>query len=147
MKVEIRIDPDCAEQRIIIHTDRITPEIKALAQNLQCATSDRLTAHSERGVEFLPINQILRIYSQRQQILVQTESGAIYNLKGRLYEFEERLSSYRFVRISNSEIVNAQMISGMDFSITGTICLFLKGNIKTYASRRYVPKIRRLFDV
>lgn len=147
MKVEIRIDPGCGEQRIIILTDRITPEIESLARVLQQDAPDKITAHSERGVEFLPINQVMRIYSQQQQIFAQTEDGKNYILRGRLYEFEERLASHRFVRISNSEIVNARMITGMDFSLTGTICLFLKGNIKTYASRRYVSKIRKMFDV
>lgn len=147
MKVEIRIDPDCAEQRIIIITDRMTPEIESLARSLQQDAPDRITAHSERGIEFLPVKQVMRIYSQQQQILGQTEDGKIYTLRGRLYEFEERLAPHRFVRISNSEIVNARMITGMDFSLTGTICLFLKGNIKTYASRRYVSKIRKMFDV
>ena len=54
---------------------------------------------------------------------------------------------HRFVRISNSEIVNARMITGMDFSLTGTIRMQLRGGIETYASRRYVPKIRKQFDV
>lgn len=147
MKVEIRIDPGCTEQNIIIHTDRLTPEIEALARSLQESASDRLTAYSDRGIEFLPLNRVLRIYSEKQQVLAQTEDGNLHILRGRLYEFEERLAPHRFVRISNSEIVNARMITGMDFSLAGTICLFLRGNIKTYASRRYVSKIRKLFEV
>ena len=68
-------------------------------------------------------------------------------MRQRLYELEERLAPHRFVRISNSEIVNARMILGMDFSRAGTIRMSLRGGIETYASRRYVSKIRRQFDV
>lgn len=147
MKVEIRIDPDAAEQKVIIITDRMTPEIEALAKSLEQKPFDRLTAYSERGVELIPPDEILRIYSESQQIRVQTLSGSIYTLRGRLYEYEEQLASRRFVRISNSEIVNGDMITGMDFSFSGTICLILKNGLKTYVSRRYVQRIKKLFDV
>jgi len=147
MKVEIRIEPDAAEQKIIIVADRLTPEIESLARSLENRPVDRLPAHSEKGVEFLAPGQVLRIYSECQQIRVQTLSGSVLTLRGRLYEYEQQLSGLRFARISNSEIVNADMITGMDFSLTGTICLFLKGGIKTYVSRRYVSRIKKLFDV
>jgi DNA-binding LytR/AlgR family response regulator len=51
------------------------------------------------------------------------------------------------VRISSSELVNTRMITGMDFSLAGTIRLSLKGGITTYVSRRQVAKIRKLFDM
>ena len=79
-------------------------------------------------------------------MLAQTAQG-VFALRQRLYELEERLAPHRFVRISNSEIVNAAMITGMDFSLTGTIRLSLRGGLVTYASRRYVSRIRKQFDV
>ena len=147
MKVKIRIDPSCGERKVIIITDRITPEIEQLAASLNQSAPAHLTAHSERGVEFLPIDQVIRIYTESQKVLVQTLDKRIFALKDRLYEYENRLSPRSFVRISNSEIVNAAMITGMDFSLSGTICLFMKGGIKTFASRRYVSRIRKMFDV
>ena len=39
------------------------------------------------------------------------------------------------------------MITGMDFSLTGTICVSLKGGITTYVSRRHVSEIKKMFDV
>ena len=60
---------------------------------------------------------------------------------------EQRLSGHAFVRISNSELVNTRMITGMDFSLAGTIRVSLKGGITTYVSRRHVAEIKKLFDV
>ena len=60
---------------------------------------------------------------------------------------ERRLEGRGFVRISASELVNARMIEGMDFSLTGTIRLSLRGGIQTYVSRRRVAEIKKLFDV
>lgn len=147
MKVEIRIDPDAAEEKIIIITNRMTPEIEALSKSLEQTHFDRLTAYSEKGIVLIPPDEVLRIYSESQQIWVQTLSGSVHTLRGRLYEYEEQLASLRFVRISNSEIVNGSMITGMDFSFPGTICLILKNGVKTYVSRRYVQRIKKLFDV
>jgi len=146
MKVEIRIEPGAA-QKVIIIADRMTPEIEAIAKAIEDRSAGQLTAYSERGVELIAVERVIRIYSECQQIRLQTIEGSTYTLRGRLYEYEEQLASLRFVRISNSEIVNADMITGMDFSLAGTICLFLRGNVKTYASRRYVSRIKKLFDV
>ena len=146
MKVEIRINPTCAEPKIVIQTDRVTPEIEALARGLEAGGEARLTAHTERGVVFLPLKGVIRIYAERQRVLAQTAEG-VYPLRERLYELEDRLSPHRFVRISNSEIVNARMITSMDFSLTGTIRMSLRSGVETYASRRYVAKIRKLFGV
>ena len=146
MKVEIRIDPACREPRLILETAEVTEELRALVERLQGDETPRLTAWNERGAVFLPLDRVLRIYAQRQQVLAEAEDG-VYTVRARLYELEERLTPHRFVRISNSEIVNGRRITGMDFSLTGTICLSLKGGVKTYVSRRYVSRIRKLFDV
>ena len=145
MKVEIRIDPARREPEAVIYAPRVTPELEALVQSLS-DSGPRLTVFTERGAQFVPLSDILRLYAEGQGVLAQT-AGGTYAVRQRLYELEEKLAPHRFVRISNSEIVNARMITGMAFSLTGTIRLSLRGGIETYASRRYVPKIRKQFDV
>lgn len=146
MKVEIQIDPACTQTKIIIRTARMTDEIEALVKRLSAPDPAMIPAQTEYGVEFLPIEKIVRVYTERQRILVQTAEN-ILPVKYRLYEMEERLKGHAFVRISSSELVNTKMITGMDFSLTGTIRLTLKGGITTYVSRRRVPEIKKLFDV
>ena len=147
MKVEIRVDPARTEPEAILYAPRVTPELEALARRLSGEDdAPRLTAHTERGALFLPLASVIRIYAERQQVFAQTADG-VWTLRTRLYALEEQLAPHRFVRISNSEIVNARMITGMDFSLTGTNRMSLRGGIETYASRRYVSKIRKQFDV
>ena len=74
-------------------------------------------------------------------------AGGVYALRARLYEMERRLEGRGFVRVSASELVSARMIEGMDFSLTGTIRLTLRGGIQTYVSRRRVSEIKKMFDV
>ena len=144
MKVEISIDPACEDPRIVIHTDRMTEEIEALVRRLSAPSPQTIPAQTERGVELLPVESI--IYAERQKVYAQTAAG-VYPLKARLYEMEQRLDGRSFVRISSSELVNTRMITGMDFSLTGTICVSLKGGITTYVSRRHVSEIKKMFDV
>ena len=147
MKVEIRIDPARSEPEAVLYAPRVTPELEALAQRLAAEDdAPRLTAWTERGAVFLPLERVIRVYAQRQAVLAQTAEG-VFTLRQRLYELEEKLAPHRFVRISNSEIVNARMITGMDFSLTGTIRMSLRGGVETYASRRYVSKIKKQFEV
>ena len=146
MKIEINIDPACTEPKVVIHTDRMTDEVRALAERLSDPLPDTIPAHTERGVVFLPVDGLMRIYTERQKVLAQTAQGT-YTLKFRLYEMEEKLRGRSFVRISSSELVNTRMITGMDFSLAGTILITLRGGITTYVSRRHVSGIKKLFDV
>jgi len=146
LKIEINIDPACTEPKITIHTDRMTNEIEALLRRLSSPKPDTIPAQTERGVELLETQNIIRVYTERQKVCAQTVKG-IYTLKFRLYEMEEKLTGHDFVRISGSELVNIKMITGMDFSLTGTILITLKGGITTYVSRRHVAGIKKLFDV
>lgn len=146
MKVEINIDPGCAESKIVIHTAQMTDEIANLAKRLSAPPAEVIAAQSDRAIELLQPEEIIRVYSERQKVLAQTAKG-VYTLKSRLYEMEEKLDDCMFVRISSSELVNVRMITGMDFSLAGTIRLSLKGGITTYVSRRQVAKIKKLFEM
>jgi len=146
LKVEIRIDPAFAEPKIVIHTDRMTDEVRSLIDRLTDPSPDAIPAQTERGVELLPTDSLIRIYTERQKVMAQT-AGGTYMLRFRLYEMEEKLRGHAFVRISSSELVNTKMITGMDFSLAGTILITLKGGITTYVSRRHVAEIKKLFDV
>jgi DNA-binding LytR/AlgR family response regulator len=124
----------------------MTDEIADIMKRLSETYMDSLAVFSDRGVEIVECRDIIRIYSEKQKVFLQTAAG-IYTVRSRLYELEEKLNSQFFVRISNSEIVNIKMITNMDISMTGTIGVSLTGNIKTYASRRYVSKIKKLFGI
>ena len=66
MKVELNIDPACTEPRVVIHTDRMTPELEALLRQLSAPPPDAIAAQTGSGVELLPVDEIMRVYSERQ---------------------------------------------------------------------------------
>ncbi|MFS1516652.1 LytTR family DNA-binding domain-containing protein [Bacillus sp. SCS-151] len=146
MKLEVSIDPSYKEPKVIILTDKMTDEIADIMKRLSETKLDSLAVFSDKGVEVIECQDIIRVYAEKQRVFLQTEAG-IYIVRSRIYELEDMLDSKIFVRISNSEIVNIKMIMNMDISMTGTIGVLLKGDIKTYASRRYVSKIKKRFGI
>ncbi|KGR77902.1 LytTR family DNA-binding domain-containing protein [Ureibacillus manganicus] len=142
MKIELSIDPTCEEPKLIIITNEVTDEITDIMEFLSPDSFGRISAYTHRGVSIVNIQNIIRIFTENKKVYIQT-SKDIAEVKLRLYELEEKLNSKQFVRISNSEIVNIDEIANMDISKTGTIGVTLNGNIQTYASRRYVTKIKK----
>jgi DNA-binding LytR/AlgR family response regulator len=146
MVVEIKIDRTCTEPKLIIYTAAITEEVTELTKRLSAKTSKSLAGYQGEQVQIIPVSHILRIYTEKQKVLLQTESETL-QLKYRLYELEELLDRERFVRISNSEIVNFDKVKCLDLSISGTILLRFQNGQTTYVSRRYVSKIKELYHL
>lgn len=144
MEIEVKIDGAYKEPKVIIITDQITDEVKIVMKRI--SENMKLTVFSEREAIIVEVDEIIRIYTERKKVYVQTKQQT-YSTRMRLYELEEKLPVNRFIRISQSEIINRSQIVSMDVSLTGTIGVLLKGNIKTFASRRYVSKIKKQLGI
>lgn len=144
VKLCFRIDPTAQELRVELIAAERTPEAAALLRRLEgLLAQERIAAYGERGKVLLDREEIIRVYSQKRRVLVDSERGS-FALRMRLYEAEERLGD-GFVRISNGEIVNRSRILSLDFSLTGTIRLTLRGGGESYVSRRYMGRIKDSF--
>ena len=146
MQVEIKIDDNCIEPKVIIITDKITDEITDILNTLSSKTSEVITGFYNNLAEILSPEEIIRIYAEGGKTFA-TVNKKEYVLRQRLYELEERLIKYRFVRISNSEIINLKKVRNFDLSLSGTICVTLSDGTVTYVSRRYVSKIKQVLGL
>lgn len=141
MKIEIKVDDTAAETKVIIVTREVTESVQTLVKRLSEEHPKVIAGFSEDTVRLLEQEEILRIYAADGKVFAVTEKGE-FTLRLRLYELEERLDKKRFVRISNSEIVNLGKVKGFDLSFSGTIRVSLTNGTSTYVSRRYVSKIK-----
>lgn len=116
MQVEIKIDEACTEPKIIILTDRMTDEVSSIVKKLSDDTPQILSGFRDDTLEILEQNDIFRFYASAGRIIAETDNGE-YTLRLRLYELEGRLDKSRFVRISNSEIVNIRKVRKFDLSL------------------------------
>lgn len=146
MQVEIKIDDNCIEPKVIIITDKVTDEINDIINILSSKTPEVITGFYNDLAEILSPDDIIRIYAEDGKIFASVNSKE-YILRQRLYELEEQLNKYSFVRISNSEIINLKKVRNFDLSLSGTICVTLSDGTATYVSRRYVSKIKKVLGL
>ncbi len=146
VEIEIKIDANCAQPRVVIVTDRVTPQIESLVARLQQA-EPRLLVGTRQGVaRVLEAADILRIRTVEGKIYASTRQGE-HQLRLRLYELEQQLDQSSFVRISQGEIVNLKEVRGFDLSLAGSVQVTLSDGSVTYVSRRYIPRIRKLLGL
>ena len=142
MQIEIKIDKDCAETKVIIVANAMTDEISELAKKISEQSPTVLAGFKDDDVLILELGKIIRFYTTNQKVYAVTKEGE-YAVRLRLYELEQRLNPSEFVRISNSEIINLKEVTGFDMSFSGTICVKFRDGSVSYVSRRFVVKIKQ----
>lgn len=141
MEIEVKIDKNCNEPKIIICAAEMNDEIQDLLKKLTKPSITKIVGYQNETAIILNPNELVRIYTENQKVFTETYSDK-FSLKYRLFELENSLPKQDFLRISNSEIINLQQIKSLDLSFSGTICINMKNNTMVYASRRYVAKIK-----
>ncbi|MDE7171050.1 MAG: LytTR family transcriptional regulator [Oscillospiraceae bacterium] len=146
VKVEIQLDPSLDEPVVILRAPGPRPEVEALAARLREVTIPKpFTVYREREAVRVSRSMVLRFFAEDKGVSCQTDMG-VFSVRQRLYELEEELAGTRFVRVSNSEIVNLDRVTGLDLTLAGTIKMTLEGGTVCWVSRRYVKKIKQALE-
>ena len=146
MNIEIKVDEKYNESKIIIYTNKMDEEITNIIDSISSINQKTLKAVKDDKMYILNQKDIETVYSENGKVYVRS-NHELYTIKNRLYELESILDKKCFTRISNSEIVNFNLVENIDFKILGTIVInFISGN-KSYASRRYIPKIKEFLEI
>ena len=146
VQVEVRLDSTVTDPKVVILTDQMTEEVNAILRMLSESEQKLIAGFRDDTAAVLDEKDILRIYAANGKVFAVLPSGE-YTLRMRLYEAEERLKQYNFIRISNSEIINLKKVRNFDLSFTGTVCVVLSDGSKTYASRRYVTRLKGVLGI
>ena len=142
--IDIQFDPTCADPKVTIRTDRMTPEIDDIVHAIESSTDSAypmVTAYAGDTMVLLSQREIIRVYVESRKLIVWTDRGG-FVARGTLAEMEETLNRQRFLRISRSEIINLSKVSNFDFSLSGTIQVNFDDGSGTWVARRYVRAIQ-----
>ena len=85
MQVEIKIDEQCLEPKIVIVTREVTDEINEIVKSLSCDSHMRIVWFQESCAEILQQENIDRVFASDGKVIAQTDTGE-YVLRLRLYE-------------------------------------------------------------
>jgi DNA-binding LytR/AlgR family response regulator len=146
MKIKLIFNQKYEETQIHICSKDNTSEIGKLYRIIDSAVNASITAYEEDKICLLSSTDIIHIFTQDLKVYIATIDG-VYRSHQRLYELEQELDESRFIRVSNSEIVNIKKIKRMDTSLTGTIRMYLDCDREAYVSRRYVTKIKKALGI
>ena len=148
MKLNIQIDAEAKEPELVITIAYMTGEVNRVVEFVSSLDDVPTILCGIRNdkVDLLDQEAIVKIYAEDGKVFAKTDEGS-YQMRLHLYEAEERLDSSKFVRISNSEIVNLKKVNSLDLSFVGTICMELSNGEVSYVSRRYVSKIKKVLGL
>jgi len=146
MEVEVKIEEKYEKPKIVIYTNKLDTKISDLIENISNLEQKKLKMYKDEKMYIFRQEDIEDIYSEEGKVYARVENE-IYVLKNRLYELEAILDKKMFLRISNSEIINFNKVKNIDLKMLGTIALNFKSGNKSYASRRYIPKIKEFLEI
>lgn len=127
---------------IIVRAREQNAEVKQILEKLGALTEVEPSSYINED-DPIDLADVIIISKVGRLLSVRTVNGE-YVLHQPLYKIEERLSPDRFVKISQSEIVNLRYVDRWSFEGGGIIRIDLEGGISSYTSRRYAVQIRQV---
>lgn len=143
MDFEIKIDENFKLPKAVVYTDKLTEEVLRLKSFVLENSDNILLAYLGEKIKILNPSKIYRIYTEDSKVFAESIDEK-FQIKKRIYQLEDDLKLKKFVRISNSELINLNLVDSFDLSYSGTISVIMKNKSRTFVSRRYVKKLRKL---
>ena len=144
--IEVMIDPEYLDPKVVIYTKEKTKQVENIVYAVENVSDNDfpiVPAYGEEGLEFISQRDIVRVYTEGRKVILET-SQASYAIKKSLSGIEEDLNKTRFVRISQSEIINIYKVKKFDINMAGTIGVEFENGSKSWTSRSCVKDIKNV---
>ncbi|GAP00067.1 LytTR family DNA-binding domain-containing protein [Fructobacillus ficulneus] len=144
MKVTIQIDHAAKTPTIVIMTKQSSVDLENLAQKIETLVDNQtlFVKGDNHRYEQVSISAIDRIYTEKQSVYCQINNHK-FKIQKRIYELRNLLPDQSYLQISQSEIVNRHFIRCFKISKTGLAQVIFTDGQSTFASRRYMQKIKK----
>ncbi|MBR4758588.1 MAG: LytTR family transcriptional regulator DNA-binding domain-containing protein [Lachnospiraceae bacterium] len=142
--INIIIDEECVEPVVDIRTYKQTQQVDSIVSAIENASRSiypPIPVTDGGKLSFVSQRDVYRIKTAGRKVSLETDSGT-YVVRGTMNRFEEELDTERFIRISQSEIVNLYKVKSFDLSGNGTILIEFENGEKSWVARRCVKALR-----
>ena len=142
--VEVILDESRTDPKVTIYTKEKNARVDSIIDAVEkAAESDypMIPGIDAERIELLSQRDIIRVFTEGRKILLQTE-GKVYIVNRTLTSLEEVLNKDRFLRISQSEIINLYKVKCFDINTAGTIGIIFENGERTWAARIRVKAIK-----
>lgn len=140
MKITI-IDPlPGEEEEVIFKCHTLTDDMNRLIRKLKYG-GIKIAGYDSNGITLLDATDIYYFEAIDNKVFAY-ERKNVYEVKEKLYQLEELLVSYPFMRSSKSMIINLDKIRHLSPAFGGRFEALLENEEKTIISRQYVPVLK-----
>ena len=146
--IEVILDERYTDPKIVIYTNEHTGQVESILEALEKATEKgypRIPVFQGEEMVLLPQREIFRVHTEGRKIALETEKE-IYTVNSTLSVMEKKLNPDRFIRISQSEIINLYKVKCFEFKIAGTIGIEFENGVKTWAARSRVKAVKKVLN-
>ena len=144
-KVRTNISEKYEEIEIIINAPKITEEVQKIEGKLienDSKIIKQIIGYQGNDIFVIKTEDIILFYSEEKNNYCKTKDG-IYMVKEKMYYLDDMLDKNKFIRISNSAIVNIDKIKCFNTSIIGRIVVKFYDNTEVNVSRRRTTEIMK----
>lgn len=145
MKIEIFVDEEATDLQISVTCKQLSPDIEKILATLRMM-NHQLTARKNDEIYLLDIADVIYIESLDRKCFIYT-ADEIYESDFRLYELEQQLEEYGFVRVSKSFLIHLQKIHSLKADINRKIRITMSNEEQIIASRQYADELKKRLGV
>lgn len=137
IKVNTNISNRFQKVEIQINAPERNEEIKRIEENITNYKRiiRKIVGKQNNSYFILDIDNVIKFYSEEKNNYCKTKDGE-FRIKEQLYYLEEVLPTERFIRISNSVIINVEKVKCFNTDTLGKIVVELKDGSKEDVARR-----------
>ena len=133
--------------KIEVNAPELTDDIQKILNNLSKITKwkEEIIATKNNEIFLIKSSDIFYIYSDEKNNFIKTSNGT-YKIKDRLYELEDNLDENKFIRISNSCIINIDKTKSFDVSQIGSLFAKMEDDTKQEVSKRKIKNVMNILN-
>lgn len=140
MKVTIEQIDKTQPEQVIIQCYKVTDQVTSIV-NFVKSTGVSLSGYKEDRMTQVFLHDIFYVEAVDNLVFAYTQNET-FELKCKLYEFEDLYISQRFFRCSKSMVVNLMKIDYVYPILNGRFSARLFNGEEVIISRQYVPKLK-----
>ena len=146
MNIKINIDDSLNPDEVVITVKKPTEKLINLLEQLKKDKIEKIVGEIDGNKYLIKSEEIINFYANDKKVFMKTKDRE-YIVRYRLYELAKILDTSKFLRISNSEIVNIDYVRKLDTSFNGQIVLETIYGDKSYVSRTYLKKKKKILEI
>lgn len=141
MKIKLE-SAELPETEVIIRGDVTSDEVAALLQLLKKRNTGKLILYKEEEQYIVDADEIVFVEVCGSKLYAYTKLET-YEVKQKLYELKELLSTQSFVQINKSTIVNINCVKSIQAEFSGNYRIKLKSRKESLTiSRKYFKEFK-----